>query len=43
MELLKGNRIALIRKCKLEEIHLAIVGDATLHDLPLEELDVSFL
>ena len=40
VELLIGDRVALIRKCKLEEISLPLVDNNSLDDISLEQLDV---
>ena len=43
IELLVGDRVALIRKCKLEEISLPLADDNSLDDISLEQLDVFFV
>jgi structural maintenance of chromosome 1 len=40
MEILGAEKSALVRKCKLEEIALPLVNNATLDDVLLEELEV---
>jgi structural maintenance of chromosome 1 len=40
VELLIGDRVALIRKCKLEEISLPLADNSSLDEISLEQLDV---
>jgi structural maintenance of chromosome 1 len=40
MEILRAEKIALVRKCKLEEIALPLTNDATLDEISLEEFEV---
>lgn len=39
VETLFAERVAILRKCKLEEIHLPLMGQNTIDDVSLEELD----
>lgn len=42
LEVLNNDKLAVVRKCKVEEISLDLVDDATLDDFPIEKLDVLF-
>ena len=40
MELIRGHRVALIRKCKLEEIALPLANNQSLAEVSLSQFDV---
>jgi hypothetical protein len=41
--LLRAEKYAVIRTCKLEEIKLPLENDLTLDDFPLEDFEVVFI